>query len=118
MVLLALRKMELLTVEVQIMKPFNVHFLPLVCCRMLALILQLAGPSGTLTQSDFLNNKYSEQTTPSNSFNNSSYSPPNRIQPGGRYPSQTAPARLGMWDDDDDEKILKVSPPVHVSTQT
>ncbi|XP_066978670.1 osmotic avoidance abnormal protein 3-like [Macrobrachium rosenbergii] len=71
-----------------------------------------AGPNGTV--SDSINNKLN--TNLSNSYNNGSSSnnnnnnnntPPNRIQPGGRFPSQTAPARLGMWDDDEDDKFLK-----------
>lgn len=77
------------------------------CC----LILQLAGPTGTLTQSDTVNNQYNNNTDLSNSYNNNSSSGSKsvRIQPGGRFPSQTAPARLGMWDDDHDEdKFLKV----------
>nr|XP_027236364.1 osmotic avoidance abnormal protein 3-like [Penaeus vannamei] len=67
------------------------------------------GPTGTLTQSDTVNNQYNNNTDLSNSYNNNnSDSKSVRIQPGGRFPSQTAPARLGMWDDDHDEdKFLK-----------
>lgn len=46
---------------------------------------------------------------------NASLSSDNRIQPGARFPSQTAPARLGMWDDEDDDNILKVLLIVHAS---
>lgn len=86
----------------------------MVCSAHVAFILQLAGPTGTLTQSDTVNNQYNNNNDLSSSYNNNnsnSSSVPKsvRIQPGGRFPSQTAPARLGMWDDDNDEdKFLKV----------
>lgn len=82
----------------------------MICSAHVAFILQLAGPTGTLTQSDTVNNQYNNNTDLSNSYNNNnSDSKSVRIQPGGRFPSQTAPARLGMWDDDHDEdKFLKV----------
>ena len=94
--------------------------------------------NGTTNLSDSItNNKYNENQNPTISLNNTSYNnnnnnnnnynnsinsinnssfnasgssqgPYNRIQPGVRFPSQTAPARLGMWDDEDDDNILKV----------
>ncbi|CAL4087152.1 unnamed protein product [Meganyctiphanes norvegica] len=67
-----------------------------------------AGPSSTVAQSELLNNKYNINL--SNSYNNS-YSSNNNIQPGGRMSSQqfsqTAPPRLGMWDDENDSKFKK-----------
>ncbi|XP_068204357.1 osmotic avoidance abnormal protein 3-like isoform X3 [Palaemon carinicauda] len=66
-----------------------------------------AGPNGTV--SDTINNKLNNNLNSSfnNGSSNNSNTTQNGIQPGGRFPSQTAPARLGMWDDDDDDKFLK-----------
>lgn len=96
------------------------------------LLSTLAGPTsitftGTSNQSDSLVNKYNETQNLGASLNNgvlnnnndldsslnASQSSDNRIQPGARFPSQTAPARLGMWDDEDDDNILKVLLTVH-----
>ncbi|XP_076028547.1 osmotic avoidance abnormal protein 3-like [Oratosquilla oratoria] len=70
-----------------------------------------AGPSGTLAPESVNNSKnYLSNSFNSSYSSNNNTTTTNRMQPGGRMPSQTAPARLGMWEDEqEDDKILKVS---------
>ena len=86
------------------------------CMHYLPRLSHVAGPTSSISaQSDLLskynqinnNNRNGNIGNKSNGTSDQFVS--DRLQAAMRNPSQTAPARLGMWDDEeDDDKMLKV----------